>query len=158
MCNSCQLETKRFTRFSIRTGTCVHFGETERRQVPFWLYLQGQIKDTKLGSQLARCQAWEWHLLHYSWLHNDALAKNRKQYVVQFKHHHMCHIMAHARFLNPMYVWCYPFEDSMGRLVASAKSRMAGTSQTLSDNKVMTNYLLVLKLTLRERQKQLDRR
>ena len=57
----------------------------------------------------------EWHLLHYNWLHHDAVNRGVRLYVIQYKHHNLWHIADHAKYLNPMFIWCYPFEDFVGR-------------------------------------------
>ena len=88
-------------------------------------------------------------LLCQNWLLKDSLASNQCLYAWTIKMHYMWHSAYMARYGNPRLLWCYPFEDWMGRCVTSAKACMAGTCQTLLGNKVLANALLVLELSLR---------
>ena len=94
--------------------------------------------------------SYDWHLLHYNFLNNEALAQNRLLYVLQFKHHHLYHIAQHARYLNPVRVWCYPFEDFVGVCITSGRNCMAGTRMELIGKKVLENWLLVNELSIRD--------
>ena len=94
-------------------------------------------------------EAIDWHLLHYNWLNQWAVSNNFRLYVIQFKHHNLWHIADHAKFLNPRFIWCYPFEDFVGILIISARNCMAGSHMRIVGRKVIENSVLVDELTVR---------
>ena len=55
--------------------------------------------------------AYQTYLVHYNELLQLSLDRKERNYNLVFKHHHMCHIVDHARFIHPRYIWCYEFED-----------------------------------------------
>ena len=55
--------------------------------------------------------AYQTYLVHYNELLQLSLDRKERNYNLVFKHHHMWHIVDHARFINPRYIWCYEFED-----------------------------------------------
>ena len=87
-------------------------------------------------------------LLHYNLLCKDALARGFLCYSIVTKLHMMWHIVFHARWLNPRFIWAYEFEDFVGAIINTAKACMAGTPLRLVGPKVMQNFLLVLNLRL----------
>ena len=91
----------------------------------------------------------EWHLLHYNWLHHDAVNRGVRLYVIQYKHHNLWHIADHAKYLNPMFIWCYPFEDFVGVMILSARNCIAGSPMRIVGRKVIENWCLVSDLTMK---------
>ena len=91
-------------------------------------------------------------LLHNNWLLQEALASNNLKWPFMFKHHLLWHIADLAKYLNPRFVWAYCYEDFLGDVVKSAKACLAGTTMSKIGNKVIENYMLVLEVTVRNRE------
>ena len=89
-------------------------------------------------------------LLNYNWLTAHALAQDRLNYSLAFKHHALWHIAHMSQWINPCSHWSYEFEDFMGQIVASTRNCMHGTPLHRVGCKVMENYLLALHLYLRD--------
>ena len=89
-------------------------------------------------------------LVHYNWLTNFSVARGRLNYNLVGKHHAIWHIAYHAKFLNPRKIWCMEFEDFVGVMLKSAKGCMSGTPLVQVGRKVLENFLLVLRLRLRD--------
>ena len=89
-------------------------------------------------------------LLHYNWLANHAVENGRRNWIVQYKHHHFWHIAYAAWWCNPKILWCYDFEDFMGVLCTSARSSLAGSPMRIVGGKIIENFTLVFELTLRQ--------
>lgn len=87
-------------------------------------------------------------MLGYNWLMKDALDRDLLRFGFTVKLHFLWHTCHLARFQNPRLIWCYPFEDYMGKVVQSAQGSIAGTAAPLMGNKVMSNFRLVLHLQL----------
>ena len=64
------------------------------------------------------------------------------------KGHYFEHLVVDHLGLVPSRVWCYRYEDFMGRLVQCAQRCIAGTPLTLVGSKVLQNYRMALSVRL----------
>ena len=55
----------------------------------------------------------------------------------------------HRQQLNPMFIWCYPFEDFVGVMILSARNCIAGSPMRIVGRKVIENWCLVSDLTMK---------
>ena len=67
------------------------------------------------------------------------------------KGHYFEHLVVDHLGLVPSRVWCYRYEDFMGRLVQCAQRCIAGTPLTLVGSKVLQNYRMVGTLEIRQK-------
>ena len=91
----------------------------------------------------------EMHLVHYNWLAQHSVSRSVRAYILQYKHHNLYHLAEYARFFNPIFCWCFQFEDFMQVLKTSARNCIAGTPMAIVGKKIIQNFVLVLELTLR---------
>jgi len=68
------------------------------------------------------------------------------RYPVTVKAHALWHLCCRAFRLNPRAVWCYMFEEFMGRVAQCASRSVAGTATQGIGRKVVENYRLVAAL------------
>ena len=87
-------------------------------------------------------------LLHYNVLAKTAENCGIRLYGFVPKFHWLWHLAEFAKFLNPRLVWCYPYEDFVGRIQRSASSCKHGTPMWAVPAKTMKNYSHVLNHTL----------
>ena len=87
-------------------------------------------------------------LLHYNVLAKTAENRTIRMYGFVPKHHWFWHLAQFAKFLNPRLVWCYPYEDFVGRVQRSASSCNHGTHMWMVPTKTVKNYSHVLNYTL----------
>ena len=87
-------------------------------------------------------------LLHYNVLAKAAEEKGLFLYHVTPKFHWLWHIARFAKFLNPRLIWCYAFEDFVGRIQRCASSCQAGTPLWKVPVKCTDNYIRVLSYVL----------
>ena len=87
-------------------------------------------------------------LLHYNVLAKAAQEKDLFLYHVTPKFHRLWHIARFAKFLNPRLIWCYAFEDFVGRIQRCASSCQAGTTLWKVPVKCTDNYIRVLSYVL----------
>ena len=66
--------------------------------------------------------------------------------------HYFEHLVVDHLGLVPSRVWCYRYEDFMGRLVQCAQRCIAGTPLTLVGSKVLQNYRMVGTLEIRQKE------
>ena len=85
-------------------------------------------------------------LLHYNWLTNHALEANYLAYNKTIKEHVMIHLVEHAKFLNPRFVWAYKFERMIGLVARSAHSCTAGSTLVAAGRKTLENYRVALSI------------
>lgn len=95
-------------------------------------------------------QDFELFHLSYDWLSKNALANDERLYGFSIKFHYTWHTCALAKYINPRLMWCYMWEDFMGKIITATKACLASTSPGQLGNKVLTNSLLVLFLNLTE--------
>lgn len=114
------------------------FEEYVRRTDFFWSATDVQfLKDTMVKFQLcyiAACQI--------------SVEAGICRFGYPAKGHYFEHIVSHHAGLIPSRVWCYRYEDFMGRLVACAQRCIAGTPLTHVGKKVMENYRMALSVRL----------
>ena len=82
-------------------------------------------------------------LLHYNVLSKKAHADSLRLYGITPKFHWMWHISRFSRFLNPRVVWCYQYEDFIGRIQRAAASCQVATPMWKVPGKCMTNYIYI---------------
>ena len=87
-------------------------------------------------------------LLHYNVLAKAAADWDIRLYGFVPKHHWFWHMAQWAKYLNPRLVWCYPYEDFVGRVQRSASSCKHGTPMWKVPGKAMQNFSHVLSYTL----------
>ena len=92
-------------------------------------------------------------MLCYDWLMKKSLELNNCWFAWTVKLHYLWHTCEMAKYLNPRAVWCYPFEDFIGRVVLSAKACMCSTAAEFVGNKTLANVFLVLELNLKREQR-----
>jgi hypothetical protein len=83
-------------------------------------------------------------LLDYMRLSANAAAAGTLLFNVVNKHHFCLHLKQQCRYLNPEAVWCYPFEDLVGRSQRVAMKCKAGTRPPQIANSYMDKYRQVL--------------
>ena len=90
----------------------------------------------------------ETFLQHNNWLFKHWSAKHRACFHNTTKYHMMIHIAELSRWFNPTWMWCYEWEDFIGKLVHSARASTAGTPAHQVPIKVMECFLMNLHLRL----------
>ena len=105
------------------------------------LFIEGALAD----EVLVHCDAF---LKHYSWLAEVSKTQGLLRYNVVTKMHYVWHICYFARFQNPKVMWCYIFEDFVGRVQKSAKACTSGTTMDRVPRKLFQNYVRALSRTL----------
>ena len=91
---------------------------------------------------------YEKFLQHNNWLFKYWSAKNCTVFHNTTKFHMMIHIAELSRWFNPTWMWCFEWEDFIGKLVASARASTAGTPPYLVPIKVMQCFMMNLHLRL----------
>ena len=86
---------------------------------------------------LSSCEAF---MQHYSWLAVKSMEAGLLRYNVTPKLHYLWHIAYFGRFQNPKAVWCYGFEDFVGRIQRVCRSCTCGTAMHKVPAKVFRNY------------------
>ena len=84
---------------------------------------------------------------HWHWLLCRSMEQGELNWAIMPKMHVLYHIVDHSKYLNPVYSWCYEFEDHMHAVVLSAKACVAGSRMHLVGNKVVENDRLPIALT-----------
>ena len=89
-------------------------------------------------------------LLHYRWLHHNALHARPRQMLWNEvpKHHYSAHVADQAGLQNPRRAWCYPDEDFMGAIKTIAQSCLAGTRAHRAMRKVIQKWAFGIGLRL----------
>ena len=77
---------------------------------------------------------------------NHALEANYLAYNKTIKEHVMIHLVEHATFLNPRFVWAYKFERMIGLVARSAHSCTAGSTLVAAGRKTLENYRVALSI------------
>ena len=75
-----------------------------------------------------------------TWLHDWAVSEDRLAYHVTIKFHMLHHLALAARYLNPMYYWCFKAEDNIGKLAIMAHSVSMGVKSTNLSSKLCDKY------------------
>ena len=88
---------------------------------------------------------------HYHWLFVTADARGEAQWLFTTKLHCLWHTMFFAQWLSPKASWTFSFEDFIGRLKASGRACVHGTSMHKVPAKLVQNYMIVLHLMLSEK-------
>ena len=78
-------------------------------------------------------------LLHLSALSHMCMVEGILRYPVTVKAHALWHLCCRTFRLNPRAVWCYMFEEFMGRVVQRASRSVAGTATQGIGRKVAEN-------------------
>lgn len=92
----------------------------------------------------------------YNYLCQSNLAEDKRLFGFTIKLHYAWHTCHLAKWINPRLLWCYQWEDFMGRLILAAKACLASTPVGLLGNKVISNSLLVLELDLQDARASLE--
>ena len=82
--------------------------------------------------------AYQTYLVHYDELLQLSLDRKERNYNLVFKHHHMWHIVDHARFINPRYIWCYEFEDICFKTISRQLARPKASIISLGRNAALS--------------------
>lgn len=106
----------------------------------------GMYLDT--GEYLLALRKAEVFLEHYDWLHEWALAENRKLFHVVVKHHTFEHLVQNSKYLNPRFHWCFKSEDFVGKISRLTHSVSMATRSTKLSLKVAPKYSLMFHLRL----------
>ena len=66
------------------------------------------------------------------------------------KFHEVWHVIYFGRFLNPRMMWCYSFEDFIGKIKKAAQSCVCATQMHNILGTLVGNYILALSIELRK--------
>jgi len=96
----------------------------------FYTILESQPMCLPPSASNAVMKTMETLLLHYAWLHDDALGKDQWLYNMVPKCHYSWHLAYNCRFMNARFSWTYKCESWVGKVSHIAASCAAGTSLT----------------------------
>ena len=95
-------------------------------------------------------QEYDNFLLHYNHIATLCMGAGVFNFNMTTKFHELWHILYLGRFLSPRMVWCYSFEDFIGKIKRSAQACVCGTPMQKIPEKVVDNYLRALSIQLEQ--------
>ena len=95
-------------------------------------------------------QQYDLFLVHYNHIATLSMHRGDLLFNMTTKFHEVWHVVYFGRFLNPRMMWCYSFEDFIGKIKKAAQSCVAATKMHNIPGKLMGNYILALSIELRK--------